>query len=280
MRRLSALCVTMLALPGLALGADDKAKAPEGDLAKIQGTWAAMVGPQADIPIEIEIKGKAATLRLSRNGDNIELKGELALNEKASPKTIDWMNWKSPMGDNIPVNLGIYKIDGDTMTTCSGGPGNDRPSEFKQGEAGPPNLVTYKRKKADANEKEAKDAPKGDLAGFEGAWETKVGPNKDRPMVVEFKGSSVVASITDSDGNPASYKGETVVNASAAPKAIDFVKFKGPDGAELGDNLGIYKLEGATLLLCVGGHGNPRPTEFKGGDGADGPQLWTFARKK
>ena len=167
---------------------------------------------------------------------------------------------------------------GKAAGTVSKKPGNERPTEFKKGEGGPPNLVTLKRQKADAK---PKDEAKGDLAKLAGAWEAKVGANKDRSIVVEFKGSSVSAKLTGDDGNSATYKGEAKINESASPKTIDFVKFKGEDGNELGgDNLGLYKIEGETLTICAGGHGNPRPSEFKGEAGGEGPNLWTFTRKK
>ena len=50
------------------------------------------------------------------------------------------------------------------------------------------------------------------------------------------------------------------------PKEIDF-KYTGPDREDVGpgqDTMrGIYRLDGDTLVLCMGGGGDERPTEFK-----------------
>ena len=277
----------------VALGADDKDKAPAGDLAKFQGHWTGMVGPNKDIPISFEFKKEKVFLKVTREGAEYDLKGEVVLDEKASPRTINWVKFIAPGGESVDENLGIYKFeDDDTLTICSGGPGNERPTEFKKGEGGPPTLTTLKRQKGDAKPKDeakkeevkcttADEAPKGDAAKLAGSWEAKIGENKDRTIVVEFKDKAAIARISGGDGNAATFKGEFAINEAATPRTIDFTKFKGEDGNEIGgDNLGIYKIEGDTLTICVGGHGNPRPSEFKGESGGDGPNLWTFTRKK
>jgi uncharacterized protein (TIGR03067 family) len=71
------------------------------------------------------------------------------IDEKAKPKTWDWTKFSGPDGQEVPDNPAIYDIDGDSLKICSGGPGNARPTEFKAGEEGPPNLVTLTRLKDD-----------------------------------------------------------------------------------------------------------------------------------
>ena len=268
--------LTTLALATSLIGAtpaDDKA--PSGDLAKLQGEWTATVGPKGNITITMVVTKVKVAVKGTADGNDFAITGEVVLNDKASPKTIDWVKFTSPQGDEIKDNLGLYKLEGDSFTVCSGGPGKDRPTEFKAGEGGPPNIVAFTRKKADA-----KPEPKGDLAVLQGKWKAAVGPNKDRTIVITFKESKVEAKLTGENGDEMEFKGEFTINESASPKSIDFVKFKGSNGDEVGDNLGLYKVEGDSLTISVGGPGNARATEFKAGEGVDGAHLWTFTREK
>lgn len=134
-----------------AVRADDKADAPKGDLAKFQGTWTAKAGPQKNVPIALTFKGKAVSLKVHLpDGQEYETRGEIKLDETARPhKTIDWVKFTTPAGDAAAENLGLYEfVDADTLRVCSGGPGNERPTEFKAAEAGPPNLLVLTRKAA------------------------------------------------------------------------------------------------------------------------------------
>lgn len=140
------LLMTWVVVPASLRAADDPP--PEGDLARLQGTWKTTVGPDNDIPVVLQIKGKAVSVVFTnQQGDKVEIKGEIKLDEKASPRTCDWVNFTRPDGTDAPTNLGIYKIDGDTVTVCNGGPNNPRPTEFKDGENGPPNLMVLQRVK-------------------------------------------------------------------------------------------------------------------------------------
>jgi uncharacterized protein (TIGR03067 family) len=144
------LLAAALVLPTALRAADDPA--PEGDLAKLQGKWKANVGPDKDIPIVVAIQGNSVTLTFTnRDGEKVEIKGEVKLDEKASPKACDWIHFKRPDGTDADPNLGIYKIEGDTFTVCNGGPNNPRPTEFKDGDNGPPNLLVLERVKDQAD---------------------------------------------------------------------------------------------------------------------------------
>src|SRR5262249_23659372 len=126
----------------------DEPEAVKGDLAKLQGDWTAKVGPNKDIPMTMAVKGRAVTLQFTTpNGDERTMKGEIAVDEQTKPhKTIDWVKFNRPDGWEAPANLSIYTLEGDTFTVCYGGPGNERPTEFKAGEGGPPVLVAFTRK--------------------------------------------------------------------------------------------------------------------------------------
>lgn len=141
---------TFLLLAALALvpPATAQEKAPEGDLGKLQGQWKTLIGPEKNIPLVVTIKDKTITAVLkSPQGEDFTLTGELKLDEKASPKTIDWINFKTPAGDETQPNYGLYKFEGDKWVVCNGGPGNPRPKEMKAGQDGPPNLIEFERVK-------------------------------------------------------------------------------------------------------------------------------------
>ena len=128
--------------------ADD---APAGDLAKLQGKWVGTLSRRDRIPMLVEIQGRAVTASFTApDGDKRTLKGEIRLDEKASPKAVDWINFKTQTGDDLPDNLGIYEFDGETFKVCNGGRDNPRPTEFKDGESGTPTLILLARQKDDA----------------------------------------------------------------------------------------------------------------------------------
>src|SRR4051794_14577878 len=129
--RLSAIGVILIALTGV-LKADDHRK-PEGkdiqgDLAKIQGTWKAMTGPQKDIPVVMEIQGRRAVSTLTTpDGQTITMRCQIRLDEKASPKSWDWVEVIAPDSRKSPDQLAIYKLEVDTLTICNGGSDKKRP---------------------------------------------------------------------------------------------------------------------------------------------------------
>ena len=184
----AALCAATISAAG---GASGRADEPvlSGDLAKLQGDWTATFGPQNNIVVVLTMKGNGAVLAFTRDGQSIESKGEIKIDEKAKPhKTLDWVKFTTQTGDTAPANLGIYKLSGDAITICNGGPGNERPTEFKAGEGGqPPQLFVLNRKTA-ATEAAT---PGGDLAKMQGRWTAKVGPNKNATLTITIKGTSV-----------------------------------------------------------------------------------------
>jgi hypothetical protein len=56
-----------------------------------------------------------------------------------------WVKFVRPNGQEAPDNLGLDEFNGKTLQICNGGPGNERPTEFKAGEGGPPPLVVLTR---------------------------------------------------------------------------------------------------------------------------------------
>lgn len=273
---------TIAAAAALALGLMSAPHAsaedtPAGDLGKLQGKWTATVGPQKQFAITMTVKGAKVRAELTVQGEDLAVEGEFKLDDKASPKTVDWVKFKNPQGEDVPDNKGIYRFsdDGATWTVCNGGPGNDRPSEFKAGDQGAPNLIEFK--KVDDKPAPKPEAPKGDLAKFQGKWKASVN-NGQVQIRLTIKGDAIDAKWSQ-DGNEVELKGKFKLNESATPKTIDFVEFKRPDGEDMPDNPGIYVIDGESITVCAGGGGNARPAEFKAGEGGQ-PTLFTLEKVK
>lgn len=140
-----------IALISLVFSASRADEAPSGDAAKLQGKWTTTAGPKRDIPVTIEVRGRAVTVDVSTPlGLKVHAEGTLKIDEKAKPKTIDWSGFTSTDGQDLPEVLGIYEIDGDKLKMATGGPNNPRPKEFKAGDGVLADVVTFTRPKSAA----------------------------------------------------------------------------------------------------------------------------------
>jgi uncharacterized protein (TIGR03067 family) len=144
------------ALAILAVGVLTAAGAPLGGSAKkeqqkLQGTW---------VPTSLMIDGKEVPKDEFRNltvtfagdkftvkaGDKVFGEGTFTIDPAKEPKTID-NRWTT--GDNKGKNeVGIYKVEGDTLTTCFAEAGTDkRPTSFTSKEGSKHELTVFKRSK-------------------------------------------------------------------------------------------------------------------------------------
>jgi uncharacterized protein (TIGR03067 family) len=132
----------------LAAGVVLAAPAARGDDAKkLEGTWTATLWKRGGGEVG---KDKVATeLVLTKDGyafpkgiNRISMKGAVKLD--AAKGTIDFTPEDGPAkGKTL---LGIYKVEGDTLTLCFTSAGMERPKEFKSGDRNTV-LATYERKK-------------------------------------------------------------------------------------------------------------------------------------
>jgi uncharacterized protein (TIGR03067 family) len=113
----------------------------------------------------------------------------------------------------------------------------------------------------------AAPAPDSDLAKLQGRWETKVGLRKATVVRIEFKGSTVAATILTPQGRKIQADGEVKIDESTQPKALDWVKFTTLDGEEVPEMHAIYRIEQGRLYIRSGGFNDQRPTEFHPGEG-------------
>ncbi len=106
-----------------------------------------------------------------------------------------------------------------------------------------------------------------------------VGPDKNIPIVVEFKDKTANILVTVQE-RELKLKAEVKLDESKTPKEWDWTKFQNPEGDAIEDNLSIYKFDGDDkLILCSGGPGNARPSKFEEGENG-APNLIEFARVK
>jgi uncharacterized protein (TIGR03067 family) len=99
------------------------------------------------------------------------------------------------------------------------------------------------------------EAVSGDLKAMQGKWTTE---NEESSW--EFDGEKMKSTVNGQD-----YRCKVSLNPKATPyPTVDFAITEGPGDTQGLMALGIYKLEGDTLTICVAVPGNnPRPTELK-----------------
>lgn len=129
--RRSVLSVILLA--SLAMGAGPES----GDLSKLQGRWEASVGKRQEFSVALEVKGNEVTATIKpKKGPKVTANGELQIDEKASPRSLDWVKFSTPDGIEVPRMLSIYRLEGDRLYVRSGGFNDDRPKGFEAGGEG------------------------------------------------------------------------------------------------------------------------------------------------
>jgi uncharacterized protein (TIGR03067 family) len=131
---------------GAPLTADDKKE----DGHELQGTWAyqSMEWDGKQLPAA-QISTTTITFEKDKFtvkvGGKVTMAGTFKLDPAKSPKTFGAIVAEGPGKGSEP--LGIYKLDGDTLTGCVKLTGRERPTEFKSKEASDTVIVVAKRVK-------------------------------------------------------------------------------------------------------------------------------------
>jgi uncharacterized protein (TIGR03067 family) len=123
--------------------------ATTSDLGRLQGRWIASAGAQKEIKVVLAVRGRQVEAAINTpQGIRLQLQGELKLDEKSSPRKLDWVNFHGADEQEFPQMPGIYKLDGDTFTVCNGGMNGARPREFKSGDGVLCEVVVFRRETA------------------------------------------------------------------------------------------------------------------------------------
>lgn len=148
--------MNQVVLFGLVVGILIAVDTPKGDAAKeelklLEGSWlceSVYDGTEKEPTPKKELK----KITLAINGDKMVQKdgehsesGTIKIDPSQKPKKIDVTLLDGPKKGK--TGLGIYRLDGDTLTMCLSVPGKDRPSDFPD-KPGPGQITTvWKRAK-------------------------------------------------------------------------------------------------------------------------------------
>ena len=144
------LCTLVLTAPGgTGARADDKADV-EKEFKKFHGVWTfeSVEAGGKKAPAD-ELKGLTVTFAgdkyTVKKGDEVIQVGTQKLDPSKSPKAIDVTVTEGLKKG--AVMLGIYEIDGDTLTVCFDEEGKKRPTEFKSAAGSQTFVNVHKRVK-------------------------------------------------------------------------------------------------------------------------------------
>jgi uncharacterized protein (TIGR03067 family) len=129
----------------LLLGSGGANPALEGDMARLQGCWTTKVGAKKEVTISLQIKDKTVSATVSTLGLKLLAEGEVKIDEKASPKRVDWVKLSMADGHELPELLGIYELQGDKLKIRNGGLNDERPKAFEAGEGYWGEVVVFER---------------------------------------------------------------------------------------------------------------------------------------
>jgi len=267
------------------------------DIKKLQGEWLItsleMDGQNSPDSVFSDAKIVVKGARFTSVTMGTMYKGNITLDEKKSPKSVDLNFTAGP--EKGYRNLGIYELAGDTWKLCLATRGPVRPEKFstkpgdgvafeilvrasaaKKSNAGKGDLAKTKLPKASQ-----KSAGSGvSVTELEGEWQMLTAVMNGQPLEKKF--AAFGKRVTRGDettvftGPQILMKVTFTLDRSKSPMAIDYQIVQGQNAGK--SQLGIFKLSGSDLRLCFGGPGQPRPEEFSSAPGDS--RTFTTWRKK
>lgn len=188
------------------------------------------------------------------------------IDQTANPKTTeDTLNEGADRGKKI---LGIYRLDGDTLTSCVGGIDKDRPNEFATSPGSGVTLRVFRRVRE--GEDPGQSRIRDELIRLSGIWEFGPGladgiatnPEARAGVRLKVMGDQFILD----DPMQGIDRGSFTVDPSQCPKTVVIRHLEGPLKGRVAR--GLYEIDGDVFRICVPlGESDP-PTELKAGAGS------------
>jgi len=261
------------------------------DLDKLQGTWhitsletdgAKMRASQfSDATVVI------AGSRFTSLGMGQTYEGTVELGRAKKLKTFDLVFTAGPKRGTR--NLGIYALDGGRWKLCLATRGDKRPERFATKKDSGLALETLERRavaraktprqSSPPHPEEPEAVSSAPATELEGQWAMVSGVFDGAAMdasMVKWCTRVTRGDITTVMAGPqVMVKARFTLDASAAPRAIDYVNLAGKTKGK--SQAGVFDVDGATLRICIAEPGKPRPRDFASKPG-DGRALTTWHR--
>jgi uncharacterized protein (TIGR03067 family) len=130
------------------IGAGNVQDATNNEMAKLEGEWSMVSGEANGFPMPKEtVKGGK---RVAKDGETaitfegqVYFKAKYRIDPTKKPKAIDYVMTEGPTKGK--THLGIYELNGTTVTFCFAAPGKDRPTEFTAKEGSRRTLSVWRR---------------------------------------------------------------------------------------------------------------------------------------
>jgi uncharacterized protein (TIGR03067 family) len=234
------------------------------ELERLQGSWS-MLSATTDGKDVPEETARRVTVGILGSSHSVRVGGKVVsrdvgfeVDPTANPKAVT---------DTVPagqgrraVVRGIYKLDGDALTTCMAAAGHDRPTSF---DAGPGTGRTLRVFRRDPDARDPSAADGLEHLKFEGTWAFESFRVAGKLLPIEpfrearltLKGDRFIS--VDSRGT---IHGTFKADAESSPKMIDVTYTDGPDAGQT--LLGVYTLDGDTYRVSFAPLGMPRPAKL------------------